>query len=293
MKNFEYNLYNPKHIKKLLSEHGFFVSKSLGQNFLINSSVGSKMAKMSGAEDGFVLEIGPGIGALTKELAKISKKVCSVEIDSRLIPILKKTLFGFKNVEIINEDILKTDIKTLIREKSDGMKAVVCANLPYYITSPIIMRLLELDLGVKAITVMVQKEAGRRICAEPGRRECGAISLAVRYYSTPRLLFDLPSSSFFPKPDVDSSVIRLEINQVAPVEIKNRDGFFRLVRAAFSQRRKILINPVASSFNISKDHLRNILLNLKIPLSARAEQLSLEQFANISNSIENFPHIRK
>ena len=288
MKNFEYNLYNPKHIKNLLNEHGFFVSKSLGQNFLINPSVGAKMAKMSGAKDAFVLEIGPGIGALTRELAEVSKKVCSVEIDSRLIPILKKTLWGFQNVEIINEDILKTDIKTLIGEKSDGMKAVVCANLPYYITSPIIMRLLELDLGVEAVTVMVQKEAGRRICAEPGRRECGAISLAVRYYSTPKLLFDLPSSSFFPKPNVDSSVIRLEINRVAPVNLKNRDGFFRLVRAAFSQRRKILINPVASSFNISKDNIKNILLGLKIPLSARAEQLSLEQFASISNSIENF-----
>ena len=165
---------------------------------------------------------------------------------------------------------------------------MVCANLPYYITSPIIMRLLELNIGIEAITVMVQKEAGRRICAEPGKRECGAISLAIRYYSSPKLLFDLPSSYFFPRPDVDSSVIKLKINQTDPVEVKNQDGFFRLIRAAFAQRRKILINPVASNFNISKNQLKNILMNLKIPVNARAEQLCLEQFAKISNAIEDF-----
>ena len=288
MKYFEQNLYNPKYIKKLLANHNFFVSKSLGQNFLTNSSVGAKMAKMSGAEGGFVLEIGPGIGALTKELAKVAEKVCSVEIDSRLIPILNETLCGIKNVEIINDDILKTNIKNLISGKSNGLSAIICANLPYYITSPIIIRLLKLGLNVKSITVMVQKEAARRICAEPGSRGCGAISLAVRYYSTPKLLFDLSSGNFFPRPDVDSSVIQLKINKIPPVEIENRDGFFKLVRAAFSQRRKMLINPVSSRFNISKDHIKNILLDLKIPPSARAEQLSLEQFAKISNSIENF-----
>ena len=243
------------------------------------------MVEMAGAENSFVLEIGPGIGALTRELARVSKKVCSIEIDSRLIPILNETLCGAENVEIINDDILKVDIKNLIDEKFNGGRVIICANLPYYITSPIIMRLLELNLNVESITVMVQKEAARRICAEPGSRGCGAISFAVRYYSTPTLLFDLSSGNFFPRPDVDSSVIRLEINKVAPVEIDDQNGFFRLIRVAFSQRRKMLVNPVSSKFNISKDQFKNILLDLKIPVNARAEQLSLEQFANIFNLI--------
>ena len=283
----EKNLSSPTYIKKLLKSHNFSLSKSLGQNFLINPSICPKMAKMSGAQDNFVLEIGTGIGVLTKELAKIAKKVCAVEIDSNLIPILKETLTNFNNIEIVNQDILKVDLKKLFDEKAKNMKICVCANLPYYITSPIIMHLLELNLNIESITVMVQKEAAQRICAEPGSRECGAISLAVRYYSTPKILFNVSRGSFFPPPNVDSCVIKLEINKTPPIQINNCSKFFELVRAAFSQRRKVLINPLSTKLNISKDNLKNILNDLNIPPTVRAEQLSLEQFADIFNSIQN------
>ncbi len=283
----ENNLSSPKYIKKLLKDHNFSLSKSLGQNFLINPSICPKMAEMCGAQNNFVLEIGTGIGVLTKELAKIAKKVCAVEIDSNLIPVLKETLSEFNNIEIINQDILKVDLPKLLNEKAQGMKICVCANLPYYITSPIIMHLLELNLNIESITVMVQKEAAQRICAEPGSRECGAISLAVRYYSTPQLLFNVSRGSFFPPPNVDSAVIKLNINKTPPIQIENTPKFFELVRAAFSQRRKVLINPLSSKLNINKENLKNILCNLNISPTVRAEQLSLDQFANIFNSIQN------
>lgn len=283
----EKNLSSPTYIKKLLKSHNFSLSKSLGQNFLINPSICPKMAKMSGAQDNFVLEIGTGIGVLTKELAKIAKKVCAVEIDSNLIPVLKETLVEFNNIEIINQDILKVDLQKLFDEKAQNMKICVCANLPYYITSPIIMHLLELNLNIESITVMVQKEAAQRICAAPGSRECGAISLAVRYYSTPKLLFNVSRGSFFPPPNVDSCVIKLEINKTPPIQINNSSKFFELVRTSFSQRRKVLINPLSKKLNISKDSLKNILNDLNISPTVRAEQLSLEQFADIFNSIQN------
>ena len=283
----EKNLSSPTYIKKLLKSHNFSLSKSLGQNFLINPSICNKKKKMSGAQDNFVLEIGTGIGVLTKELAKIAKKVCAVEIDSNLIPVLKETLVEFNNIEIINQDILKVDLQKLFDEKAQNMKICVCANLPYYITSPIIMHLLELNLNIESITVMVQKEAAQRICAAPGSRECGAISLAVRYYSTPKLLFNVSRGSFFPPPNVDSCVIKLEINKTPPIQINNSSKFFELVRTSFSQRRKVLINPLSKKLNISKDSLKNILNDLNISPTVRAEQLSLEQFADIFNSIQN------
>lgn len=283
----ENNLSSPKYIKKLLKDHNFSLSKSLGQNFLINPSICPKMAKMSGAQNNFVLEIGTGIGVLTKELAKIAQKVCAVEIDSNLIPVLKETLNKFNNIEIINQDILKVNLQKLFSEKAQNMKICVCANLPYYITSPIIMHLLELNLNIESITVMIQKEAAQRICAQPGSRECGAISLAVRYYSTPQLLFNVSRGSFFPPPNVDSAVIKLNINKTPPIKINNTTKFFELVRTAFSQRRKVLINPLSAKLNVSKENLKNILCNLNISPTIRAEQLSLEQFADIFNSIQN------
>lgn len=286
MENSESNLSSPKYIKQLLKSHNFSLSKSLGQNFLINPYICPKMAEMSGAKNNFVLEIGTGIGVLTKELAKIAKKVCAVEIDSNLIPILKETLIEFNNIEIINQDILKVDLPKLLDEKAQNMKICVCANLPYYITSPIIMHLLELNLNIESITVMVQKEAAQRICAQPGSRECGAISLAVRYYSTPKLLFNVSRGSFFPPPNVDSCVIKLEINKTPPIQINNTSQFFEMIRTVFSQRRKVLINPLSKKLNISKDNLKNILNNLNIPNNVRAEQLSLDQFANIFNSLQ-------
>lgn len=283
----ENNLSSPKYIKKLLKDHNFSLSKSLGQNFLINPSICPRMAEMCGAQNNFVLEIGTGIGVLTKELAKIAKKVCAVEIDSKLIPVLEETLGEFNNIEIINQDILKVDLQKLFNEKAQNMKICVCANLPYYITSPIIMHLLELNLNIESITVMVQKEAAQRICAQPGSRDCGAISLAVRYYSTPQLLFNVSRGSFFPPPNVDSAVIKLNINKTPPIQISNTHKFFELVRAAFSQRRKVLINPLSSKLNISKENLKNILCSLNISPTVRAEQLSLDQFADIFNSIQN------
>lgn len=287
MEHSKNNLSSSKYIKQLLKKHNFSLSKSLGQNFLVNPYICPKMAEMCGARNNFVLEIGTGIGVLTKELAKIAKKVCAVEIDSNLIPVLNETLAEFNNIEIINQDILKVDLKKLLDQKAKNMKICICANLPYYITSPIIMHLLELNLNIDSITVMVQKEAAQRICAEPGSRECGAISLAVRYYSEPKLLFNVSRGSFFPPPNVDSCVIQLKINKTPPIQINNTSKFFELVRAAFSQRRKVLINPLSAKLNISKEILKNILNNLNIPDNVRAEQLSLEQFANIFNLIQN------
>ncbi|MDE5853033.1 MAG: 16S rRNA (adenine(1518)-N(6)/adenine(1519)-N(6))-dimethyltransferase RsmA [Oscillospiraceae bacterium] len=278
------NLSNLGVIKELLQNHGLFLTKSLGQNFLINPYICPRIAELGGAKDSFVLEIGAGIGVLTKELSKLAKKVCAVEIDKRLIPILNDTLSEFDNIEIINEDILNLDLEKLLEEKANGMNIKVCANLPYYITSPILMHILESKLPIESITVMVQKEAAKRICAKPGTRDCGSISLAVSYYSTPKLLFNVSSGSFYPKPNVDSAVIKLDINKVKPVNVYSEEDFFELIKSAFSQRRKVLINPVSKLWNVSKKELKKKLISLDIDPSARAEQLSLKQFADISNS---------
>lgn len=278
------NLSNLGVIKELLKDHGLFLTKSLGQNFLINPFVCPRIAELGGAKDSFVLEVGAGIGVLTKELSKLAKKVCAVEIDKRLISILNDTLSEFDNIEIINEDILNLDLEKLLKEKANGMNIKVCANLPYYITSPILMHILESKLLIESITVMVQKEAAKRICAKPGTRDCGSISLAVSYYSTPKLLFNVSRGSFYPKPNVDSAVIKLDINKVKPVNVYSEKDFFELIKAAFSQRRKVLINPVSKLWNVSKKELKKKLISLDIDPSARAEQLSLKQFADISNS---------
>ncbi len=278
------NLSNLGVIKEILKDHGLFLTKSLGQNFLINPFVCPRIAELGGAKDSFVLEVGAGIGVLTKELSKLAKKVCSVEIDKRLIPILNDTLSEFDNIEIISEDILNLDLEKLLKEKANGMNIKVCANLPYYITSPILMHILESKLPIESITVMVQKEAAKRICAKPGTRDCGSISLAVSYYSTPKLLFNVSRGSFYPKPNVDSAVIKLDINKVKPVNVYSEKDFFELIKAAFSQRRKVLINPVSKLWNVSKKELKKKLISLDIDPSARAEQLSLKQFADISNS---------
>ncbi|MDE5600432.1 MAG: 16S rRNA (adenine(1518)-N(6)/adenine(1519)-N(6))-dimethyltransferase RsmA [Oscillospiraceae bacterium] len=278
------NLSNLGVIKELLKNHGLFLTKSLGQNFLINPYICPRIAELGGAKDSFVLEIGAGIGVLTKELSKLAKKVCAVEIDKRLIPILNDTLSEFDNIEIINEDILNLDLEKLLEEKANGMNIKVCANLPYYITSPILMHILESKLPIESITVMVQKEAAKRMCAKPGTRDCGSISLAVSYYSTPKLLFNVSSGSFYPRPNVDSAVIKLDINKVKPVNVYSEEDFFELIKSAFSQRRKVLINPVSKLWNVSKKELKKKLISLDIDPSARAEQLSLKQFADISNS---------
>ncbi len=271
-------------IRDVLNRHGFQFSKSLGQNFLINPTVCPRIAEEGGAGPGTgVIEIGTGIGVLTAELAKRADKVVAVEIDSRLMPVLAETLADYHNIKIINDDVLKVDLHRLIREEFGGMDVAVCANLPYYITSPIIMGLLEARLPIKSITVMVQKEAAIRICAQPGTREAGAVSLAVRYFSTPKLLFHVSRGSFLPAPNVDSCVIRLDVREQTPENVRDEMFFFRLVRAAFSQRRKTLVNPVASVLAVSKESVKAALEQLGIRQTARAEELTLEEFISLSN----------
>ena len=248
-------------IKDILGRHGFTFSKSLGQNFLINPSVCPKMAEQSGAKKGVgVIEVGPGIGVLTCQLAERADRVVAIELDKRLLPVLDETLAEYDNIKIINDDILKIDLKKLIETELSGMEVVVCANLPYYITSPVIMKLLEDKLPINALTVMVQKEAAQRICAEVGSRQSGAVTVAVNYYAKPQILFGVSAGSFMPAPKVDSAVIRLDILKEPCVQVEDEELFFKVVKAAFSQRRKTLPNY-------------------------RAEQLTMEQLAKISNAI--------
>lgn len=278
------NLSNIGIIKDILNRHGFAFSKSLGQNFLINPSVCPRIAEEGNARKGFgIIEIGTGIGVLTAELAKRADKVVAVEIDTRLEPVLKETLAEFSNVQVIYQDVLKVDLRELIAQEFAGLEVAVCANLPYYITSPIIMSLLEARLPIKSITVMVQKEAAVRICAEPGTRDVGAVSLAVRYFSTPKLLFHVSRGSFMPAPNVDSCVIRLDVKENTPEQVRDEKFFFRLVRAGFSQRRKTLVNPVSSGLGISKETVREALEKLDIKPTVRAEELTMEQFILLSN----------
>ena len=279
------NLSNPSTIKELLGRHGFSFSKALGQNFLINPSVCPRIAEMGGAQPGRgVLEIGLGIGVLTAELAKRADRVVGIEIDSRLLPILEETLQEFDNVHIINEDVLKVDLHQVIREQFQGLEVAVCANLPYYITSPILMSLLEQRLPIRSITVMVQKAAAQRICAEPGTREVGAVSLAVQYYSEPKVLFHVSRGSFMPAPDVDSCVIRLDVRPTPAVAVKDEKLFFQVIRGAFSQRRKTLSNCLSSSLKLPKDEIQRMLEHAGVSPSARAEQLSMEQFAAVADA---------
>ncbi len=280
------NLSNISVIKEILNRHGFTFSKSLGQNFLINPGICPKIAELGGARPGGgVIEVGTGIGVLTQELAKRADKVVAVEIDSRLLPVLDETLAEFDNVKIVNQDILKVDLRRLIAEEFGDMPVTVCANLPYYITSPILMRLLEERLPIESVTAMVQKEAGVRICAEPGTREVGAVSLAVRYFSDPKILFNVSRGSFLPAPNVDSCVVRLDVRGETPRGVADEKFFFQLVRAAFSQRRKTLINPVSSALGISKDGVRQALLDSGIKPTARAEELKLYEFIELSNHL--------
>ncbi len=284
------NLSNIGVIKDILNRHGFSFSKGLGQNFLINPSVCPRMAEMGNAQPGWgIIEIGAGFGVLTVELAQRADKVVCIEIDSRLLPILDETLADFHNIKIVNQDVLKVDLAGLIREEFPGMKVAVCANLPYYITSPIIMSILEAHLPIESLTVMVQKEAAQRICALPGSREVGAVSIAVQYYAQPKILFPVSRGSFMPAPDVDSAVIRLDIRKEAPVSVVNEDTFFKVVKGAFSQRRKTLSNTLSSSFGVSKNQANLWLERAGVAANLRAEQLSMEQFAAIANAWEQNP----
>lgn len=273
-------------IKDILGRHGFTFSKSLGQNFLINPSVCPKMAEQSGAKKGVgVIEVGPGIGVLTCQLAERADRVVAIELDKRLLPVLDETLAEYDNIKIINDDILKIDLKKLIETELSGMEVVVCANLPYYITSPVIMKLLEDRLPINALTFMVQKEAAQRICAEVGSRQSGAVTVAVNYYAKPQILFGVSAGSFMPAPKVDSAVIRLDILKEPCVQVEDEELFFKVVKAAFSQRRKTLPNSLSAGLQISKFTVTNALNRANVPVNYRAEQLTMEQLAKISNAI--------
>lgn len=282
------NLSNINTIKDILHRHGFTFSKSLGQNFLVNPGICPKIAEQGNAQKGFgVIEIGTGIGVLTAELCKRADKVVAIEIDDRLMPVLEETMAEFDNFKVINQDVLKVDLHALIKEEFGDMPVSVCANLPYYITSPIIMSLLESRLPIKSITVMVQKEAAKRICAMPATRDVGAVSIAVRYFSEPKQLFTVSRGSFMPAPNVDSAVIRLDVREQTPSGVEDEAFFFKFVRAAFSMRRKTIVNAVSNSLGISKAVVIETLNACNISETSRAEQLTMEQFIELSNDLKN------
>ena len=278
------NLANINELKKLLSEQGFSFKKSLGQNFLVDPSVCPRMAAAAADEETGVIEVGPGAGVLTRELATRAKKVIAIELDERLRPILQKTVGEFDNVKVIFSDVLKTDLKKLIAEEfSDCKRVNICANLPYYITSPIVMGLLESRLNIDSITVMVQKEAADRLCAEVGTRAAGAVTVAVRYFAEATTLFDVPRECFLPSPNVDSAVIKLKVLKESPIHIADEKKFFALVKACFAQRRKTLINTVSNTMGINKEVLKEALTKVDLPLTARGEELTMENLADLSN----------
>ena len=280
------NLTNISVVKDILSRHGFTFSKALGQNFIINPSVCPRIAEEGNARSGFgVIEIGTGIGVLTAELARRADKVVAIEIDDRLLPILEETLAEFDNVKIVNADVMEVDLHKLIAEEFGGMEVAVCANLPYYITSPIIMMLLESRLPISSITVMVQKEAGVRLTAKMGTRDVGAVTAAVRYFSEPKLLFNVSRGSFMPAPNVDSCVIRLDVFNESRDDVKDEKFFFKVVRGAFSQRRKTLANSLSSSMGIEKSVVYDAIKSAGLAETVRPEQLSMEDFISVANTL--------
>lgn len=279
-------LSDPGKIKEILTRHGFHFSKALGQNFLINPTVCPRMAEASGAgECRGVIEVGPGIGVLTWELAQVAPKVAAIELDERLFPVLEETLSQCSNVTVVPGDVMKLDLHQLIDQEFDGGPVCVCANLPYYITSPVILRLLEEKLPLTSITVMVQKEAAQRLCAAPGTRECGAVSVAVHYRSKPQMLFSVGRGSFLPPPKVDSAVIRLDLLQEPPVQVEDENWFFQVSRSAFAQRRKTAANSISATLHLPKPQVETALAAAGAQENVRAERLTLEQLGELSNQL--------
>lgn len=271
-------------IKALLSRHGFRFSKALGQNFLIESWVPRNIAEASGAGPGFgVLEVGPGIGPLTVELARRAEKVAAVELDRALLPILDETLSGFDNVRVIPGDVMKLDLRELVEGQFGGLTPLVCANLPYNITTPVITLLLESKL-FSAITVMIQKEVAQRICAAPGSKDYGAFSVLCQYHACTELLFEVPRECFLPAPKVTSAVVRLT-PRPAPACVRDEALFFRTVRGGFGQRRKTLLNALSSAFSIPKETLAECIAAAGLPADVRGERLGIEEFAALAEEI--------
>ena len=280
------DLCNINEIKALLGRHGFRFSKSMGQNFLIEHWVPRDIAEASGAAPGKgVLEVGPGIGPLTRELSNLADKVVSVELDKALLPILGETMSDRDNFELVPGDILKTNIPQLVKEKFDGLDAIACANLPYNITTPAITALIEAEC-FSSITVMIQREVARRICAAPGTSDYGAFSLYCQYHCKTELLFDVPPTCFIPAPKVTSAVLRLT-PRPAPQEVDDPAHFFKVVKAAFAQRRKTLVNGLSASFGdkFSKQELTEILESCGLPATVRGEKLGIPEFASISKAL--------
>ena len=278
-------------MKPLLADHGFHFSKAKGQNFLIASWVPENIAVQSGVDEtAGVLEIGPGIGPLTQQLCLRAKKVCAVELDKRLEPILKLTVGEFPNLEIIWDDVLKQDVKALVAEKFQGLRPMACANLPYYITSPILTALLEAEC-FDAVTVMVQKEVAQRIAAKPGTADYSAFTVFCQFYAEPELLFDVPAHCFLPQPKVTSAVVTLRTRKQLPWEILDKDIFFRTVKASFAMRRKKLQNGLAAGFpELGKAGAGEVIAQCGFSENVRGETLSMEEFAKLSNEIARRKH---
>ncbi|CEK36447.1 KsgA/Dim1 family 16S ribosomal RNA methyltransferase,Ribosomal RNA small subunit methyltransferase A,16S ribosomal RNA methyltransferase KsgA/Dim1 family protein,Dimethyladenosine transferase (rRNA methylation),dimethyladenosine transferase,Ribosomal RNA adenine dimethylase [[Clostridium] sordellii] len=272
--------------KEVVDKHGFRFSKSLGQNFLIDDNVIDRIldgARLSKGDK--IIEVGPGIGTLTREMGRVADKVVAIEIDKTLIPILKDTLDEFENIEVINQDILKVNVEDLVTEKLNGGPVKLVANLPYYITTPIVMKFLEEDIPVTDIVVMVQKEVADRMNANPGTKDYGALSVAVQYYCDTEIVAKAPRHMFIPQPNVDSTVIGLHVREERKYNVDSEDIFFKTVKAAFGQRRKTLLNALGTLGFLNKDEIREVLNEANIDEKRRGETLSIEEFANLSNCV--------
>ncbi|MCC0647117.1 16S rRNA (adenine(1518)-N(6)/adenine(1519)-N(6))-dimethyltransferase RsmA [Clostridioides sp. ZZV15-6598] len=272
--------------KEVVQKHNFKFSKSLGQNFLIDSNIIDKILGGARVTEGDnIIEVGPGIGTLTREMGKVAEKVVAIEIDRNLIPILKDTLSDLENIEVINQDILKVDIQELVKNKLNGGPVKLVANLPYYITTPIVMKFLEEDIPVTDIVVMVQKEVADRMNAVPSTKDYGALSIAVQYYCETEIVAKAPRHMFIPQPNVDSTVIGLHVRAEKKYDVHNEEIFFKTVKASFGQRRKTLLNSLGGLGFLNKDEIREILKEANIDEKRRGETLSIEEFAVLSNIV--------
>ncbi|MBR4982544.1 MAG: 16S rRNA (adenine(1518)-N(6)/adenine(1519)-N(6))-dimethyltransferase RsmA [Lachnospiraceae bacterium] len=280
---------NPGNTIEVLQKYKFNFQKKFGQNFLIDTHVLDKIIRESGVtKDDLVIEIGPGIGTMTQYLCENAREVVAIEIDKNLIPILQDTLSAYDNVTVINEDVLKVDIKKLAEERNGGKPVKVVANLPYYITTPIIMGLFESHVPIDSITIMVQKEVADRMQEGPGSKEYGALSLAVQYYAKPEIVANVPPNCFMPRPNVGSAVIRLTCHEKSPVEVKDESFMFNIIRASFNQRRKTLVNGLGNAgfLPVTKEQVAEALEKMELSPTIRGEALSLEQFAHLSNMLK-------
>ena len=283
-----------KATKEVVQKHNFKFSKSLGQNFLIDTNVIDRILEGARVKEGdYVIEVGPGIGTLTKEMGRTAKKVVAIEIDKTLIPILEETLADFPNIEVINQDILKVDVQELVKEKLNGGPVKLVANLPYYITTPIVMKFLEEDIPVTDIVVMVQKEVADRMNAQPNSKDYGALSVAVQYYCDTEIVAKAPRHMFMPQPNVDSTVIGLHVREEQIYHVDNEDIFFKTVKASFGQRRKTLLNSLGGLGFLSKDQIKLALQEANIDEKRRGETLSIEEFASLSNAVNRIHNENK